>query len=140
MHSQQENYLSFSNITHNMKARKASPGVSHCRLHPDKRVRYRDLDSYQSYCTTCAVQEASRGARIEEVNPKQDIPSVYRSLSIIYERSQQNIRAQIETYNSKHQQLVEALTDMQIRDLLIFNKSIEEVSQRLVRIMFYMSR
>ena len=105
MHSQQENYLSFSNITHNMKARKASPGVSHCRLHPDKRVRYRDLDSYQSYCTTCAVQEASRGARIEEVNFKQDIPSVYRSLSIIYERSQQNIRAQIETYNSKHQHL-----------------------------------
>jgi hypothetical protein len=37
-----------------------------CYYHPEKPAKYRDRHSDIPYCTSCAIQEASKGALIEE--------------------------------------------------------------------------
>ena len=94
LHPNQENCLSFSNITQTMQARKQSL-APHCTRHPNKPVRYRDLQSRRLICTVCAVQEASRGGKIEELEGRREGGSIHHTLSSIFEQTQEDLRQQI---------------------------------------------
>jgi hypothetical protein len=43
---------------------------STCHLHPQRASNYKNKITYVTYCTPCAIQEASRGTLVEEINKK----------------------------------------------------------------------
>lgn len=120
-----ENSLSFQNITQTMKI-KRSKKDGLCYQHPDRPAKYRHRQSLLPYCTSCAIQEASKGTPIEDY-PKQNASMIISDcLDEAFEECQAEIHEYIRAYNVGYQRLLETLTDIQIRDLLAFNKKLEE--------------
>lgn len=97
-----------------------------CYYHNDKSAKYRDRSSDLLYCTSCAIQEASKGALIEDFVRRSQGNEFSNLLTEVYEECQAEIHEYIRIYNASYQRLIETLTDIQIKDLLAFNKKIEE--------------
>jgi hypothetical protein len=130
-----ENSLTFQNITHTMKLNRARKN-SNCHEHPERPAKYRNRGHGELYCVPCAIQEASRGAVIDDLSKNPALQRSHAGLNLlqeIYQRSQQQLQEYIALYNSKYQKLLDSLTDMQIRDLIGFNRKIEEVDPTLSR-------
>jgi len=66
MLASKENSLTFQNITQTMKINRAKKNGL-CYEHADRIAKYRNTNSQQLYCVSCAIQQASRGATIEDI-------------------------------------------------------------------------
>ena len=77
----------------------------------------------EKYCQNCAIQLASKGVPIEMLSEEVQIDV----LESQFNRIQTAIRKQIESYNKAIDEVVEQLRDMQIKDLMTFNRVIDEV-------------
>lgn len=118
-----ENILTFHNISQTMKMAKAQKEGT-CVDHPDRAAKYRSRENCLLYCTACAIQEASRGGNLQELSKKPTQSAPLSILHQIYQESQQEIQEYIRTYNVTYQKLLEAVTDLQIRDLIGFNRKL----------------
>jgi hypothetical protein len=67
-----ENSLTFQNITQTMKHNRAKKNGL-CYEHSDRIAKYRNKSNQQLYCVSCAIQEASRGATIEDITKSHPI-------------------------------------------------------------------
>lgn len=65
-----ENSLTFQNITQTMKMNRAKKNGL-CYQHLERMAKYRNKDTQELYCVSCAIQEASRGEAIEDLTKSQ---------------------------------------------------------------------
>jgi len=121
-----ENSLTFQNITTTMKINKAKKNGL-CYQHLERMAKYRNRGTHELYCASCAIQEASRGEVIENLAQSQSSKHSSTGLNLlqkIYQQSQDQIQEYIHVYNCNYQKLLDIMTDMQIRDLITFNRKI----------------
>lgn len=77
-----ENSLTFHNITQTMKLNRCRQSGA-CCFHQDKIGKYRNRQNDLLYCVSCAIQEASRGAIVEDLSKGQPSHSKHSKLSLL---------------------------------------------------------
>lgn len=113
-----ENLMTFHNISQNMKAnrsRKTAPTIKY----PENPSKY----SNGEFDWTM-----SRARDVGRDNDNHLAHSQQSKLTDVFQKSQERIDEQIRLYNCRYQKLLEAITDMQIRDLIAFNRIKEQVT------------
>ncbi len=79
-----ENSLTFQNITQTMKINRSRKSGS-CCFHQDKAAKYRNRHNDLLYCVSCAIQEASRGAILEDLSKAQLSHSHHSKLTLLHD-------------------------------------------------------
>jgi hypothetical protein len=77
-----ENSLTFQNITQAMKINRSRKSRT-CCFHQDKAAKYRNRQSDLLYCVSCAIQEASRGAIVEDLSKGSVAHSQHSKLALL---------------------------------------------------------
>lgn len=72
-----------------MKVNK-SRRIGFCCFHADRVAKYRNRENDIFYCVSCAIQEASRGAVIEDITKSQQPIPIRSSFGILQEVYQQS--------------------------------------------------
>lgn len=113
-----ENLMTFHNISQNMKANR-SRKIGPTQKYQEKPSKY----SNGEFDWTM-----SRARDVGRDNDNHLAHSQQSKLTDVFQKSQERIDEQIRLYNCRYQKLLEAITDMQIRDLIAFNRIKEQVT------------
>lgn len=113
-----ENLMTFHNISQNMKANRSRKTAA-TQKYTENPYKY----SNGEFDWTM-----SRARDVGRDNDNHLTHSQQSKLTDVFQKSQERIDEQIRLYNCRYQKLLEAITDMQIRDLIAFNRIKEQVT------------